>query len=105
MKHALRKLRSGLWAVALIGALAIPAMAFDCRSDTVYIDYGPATETTGGIWKYERGDFQRITTSDPENILAVEQGLLGDFGSAGTWLYDGDGWKRISEANPQQMVK
>lgn len=106
MKKVLRKLRNGLWAVALIGMMVVPAMAFDdCRSGAIYIDYGPADEGQGGVWKYERGDFERITTSDPENMLATERGLIGDFGSGGTWFYDGQGWRRISEGNPEQMVK
>jgi hypothetical protein len=81
------------------------AAAFECDRDVVYIDYGPANLGEGGVWKYEMGDFTRITTSDPENMLATEYGLIGDFGASGTWLYDGSGWVKISEDNPQQMVK
>jgi hypothetical protein len=99
-------MKTVLAVLAAVLMMAGAGMAFDdCRQGPVYIDYGPADEGQGGVWKYERGDFERITTSDPENMLATERGLIGDFGAGGTWLYDGIGWKRISEGNPEQMVK
>lgn len=102
------EMKTVIAALAVVAALALiaPAMAFDdCRQGPIYIDYGPADAGQGGVWKYERGDFERITTSDPEDMLATERGLIGDFGANGTWFYDGQGWRRISEGNPEQMVK
>jgi len=65
------------------------------------------------VWAYHNGTWTRLTAMDPEWIFAARVGasddeLVADFGAAGLWVWDYDGWPgtwtQITTSNAEGAV-
>ncbi len=64
------------------------------------IDFGAGI----GLYLFDGVDFERLTPSDPENLVAWGDQLAVDFGGLGLYLYDSTGWTRITSFDPSNVV-
>jgi hypothetical protein len=81
-----------LTACATVGSLLPPR-------GLLYADFG-----TEGIWMWNGSAWNKITPSDPQNMVASGSFLYADFGTEGIWMWNGSAWNKITPSDPQNMV-
>ena len=93
-------------AVASSGSVYVSTWArnriqvFALFSSVLYADFG-----SDGTWLWSGGTWSKLTSSNPENMVASGSLLYVDFGIAGgLWVYNGSNWSKLTSSNPENML-
>jgi len=66
----------------------------------LYADFG-----SSGTWLWNGSYWSKLTSSNPENMVASGSLLYVDFGiSGGLWVYNGSSWAKLTSSDPENMV-
>ncbi len=60
---------------------------------------------SSGLWLYNDATWAKLTSWDPEELVAWQENVAVDFGTYGLWLYDSTtGWSKITTWDPEDTV-
>jgi len=69
-------------------------------STFLYADFG-----SDGTWLWNGSNWNKLTSSDPENMVVAGSLLYVDFGiSGGLWLWNGSYWSKLTSSDEENML-